>query len=64
MSAGVDEGRRPRKFVQICASRNDLFALDEDGNVHQYNFTARAWEELVASRAHDGIEHHEGGRRR
>jgi len=41
------------KFIQICASQNDLFALDEQGNVHQYNFTAEAWERLVASRSQE-----------
>jgi hypothetical protein len=41
------------KFIQICASQNDLFALDEQGSVHQYNFTAKAWEELVASRSQE-----------
>ena len=38
------------KLIQICASQNDLFALDEEGDIHQYNFTAKAWEKLVASR--------------
>ena len=64
MSARVEGGRRSGKFVQICASRNDLFALDEDGDVHQYNFTAKAWEELVAERSHDSPERDERGRRR
>jgi hypothetical protein len=39
------------KFMQICASRNDLFALDEDGNVYQYDFNAKTWVKLVASRS-------------
>lgn len=43
----------PSKFIQICASQNDLFALDEQGNVYQYNFTAKAWEKLVASRSQE-----------
>lgn len=64
MSARDENGRRSTKFVQICASRNDLFALDEDGDVHQYNFTAKAWEELVAERSHDAPERDERGRRR
>ena len=42
------------KFIQICASQNDLFALDEEGNIYQYNFNARAWLKLVASRSHEG----------
>ena len=42
------------KFIQICASQNDLFALDEEGNIYQYNFNAKTWEELVANRSHEG----------
>jgi len=41
----------PRKFIQICASQNDLFALDAEGNIYQYNFNAKAWAKLVASRS-------------
>jgi hypothetical protein len=41
------------KFIQICASQNDLFALDEQGSIHQYNFTAKAWVQLVASRSQE-----------
>ena len=41
-------------FVQICASQNDLFALDGQGNVYQYNFNATTWEKLAASRSHQG----------
>ncbi len=44
----------PAKFIQICASQNDLFALDEEGNICQYNFNAKTWIELVANRSHDG----------
>jgi hypothetical protein len=43
----------PTKFIQICASNNDLFALDNDGNVYQYNFNAKAWAQLVASRSYE-----------
>ena len=39
------------KFIQICASQNDLFALDDDGNIHQYNFNAKRWMKLLASRS-------------
>jgi hypothetical protein len=28
------------KLIQICASQNDLFGLDGDGVVYQYNFKA------------------------
>jgi hypothetical protein len=41
------------KFVQICASRDDLFALDEEGSVYQYNFNAKTWVKLVASRSYE-----------
>jgi hypothetical protein len=50
------EGQTAAKFIQICASQNDLFALDEQGNVYQYNFTAKAWEKLVASRSQESPE--------
>jgi hypothetical protein len=43
----------PLKFIQICASQNDLFALDEEGNIYQYNFNAKAWAKLVASRSYE-----------
>ncbi|HTO13521.1 MAG TPA: hypothetical protein VMQ51_18255 [Candidatus Binatia bacterium] len=64
MSSRGDGGHRGAKFVQICASRNDLFALDEDGDIHQYNFTEKAWEELVADRSAETPERDERGRRR
>lgn len=38
-------------FVQICASQDDLFALDDEGIVYQYNFQAQTWVKLVSSRA-------------
>jgi hypothetical protein len=44
----------PAKFIQICASQDDLFALDGEGNIHQYNFNAKTWVKLVASRSHEG----------
>ena len=44
-------GPTAARFRQICASQNDLFALDEGGGIHQYNFTAKSWEQLVASRS-------------
>ena len=30
-------------LIQICASHNDLFGLDSDGVVHQYNFSTNTW---------------------
>ena len=41
------------KFVQICASTNDLFALDEEGDVYQYHFNVKTWVKLVATRESD-----------
>jgi len=35
-------------FVQLCASQNDLFALDEGGEVYQYNFNTKTWLKLAA----------------
>lgn len=43
----------PAKFIQICASQDDLFALDEEGNIYQYNFSVKTWVKLVASRAYE-----------
>jgi hypothetical protein len=34
------------KLIQICASQNDLFGLDGDGVVYQYNFSSNAWTKL------------------
>ncbi|HET9489824.1 MAG TPA: hypothetical protein VFR64_08735 [Methylomirabilota bacterium] len=39
------------KFIQLCASHDDLFALDVDGNVYQYNFTTKTWIKLIPSRS-------------
>lgn len=41
------------KFIQICASQDDLFALDEEGKIYQYNFNVKAWMKLVASRTYE-----------
>jgi len=56
---------RPRgaRFTQICASQNDLFALDEDGHIHQYNFTAKSWEKLVGSRTPQSPDRSDRGTR-
>jgi hypothetical protein len=39
------------KFNQICTSQNDLFALDEEGEVYQYNFNTKKWVKLIPSRS-------------
>lgn len=36
-----------KRLVQICASHNDLFGLDEEGVVHQYDFNAKTWVKLA-----------------
>jgi hypothetical protein len=41
------------KLIQICASQNDLFALDEEGEVHQYDFKRKVWVKLAPGRAED-----------
>jgi hypothetical protein len=38
------------KLIQICASQNDLFALDDQGDVHQYNFKVKMWVKLIVDR--------------
>jgi len=54
MNSSNDEPQSLTKFIQICASQNDLFALDVQGNIYQYNFDATAWEKLAASRSLEG----------
>ena len=53
----------PAKFIQVCASQNDLFALDEEGSIYQYNFSAKTWGKLGASRSHEGPERGDHGKR-
>jgi hypothetical protein len=31
------------KLIQICASQNDLFGLDGEGVVYQFNFNTNSW---------------------
>ena len=38
------------RFIHICASQNDLFALDADGNIYQYHFNVKTWVRLSANR--------------
>jgi len=42
------------KLVQICASANDLFGLDADGMVYQYNFKTDKWMGLGHGRRDHG----------
>ena len=39
------------KPIQICASANDLFALDGEGVVYQYNFKTNTWVTLGHGRS-------------
>jgi hypothetical protein len=39
------------KLIQICASANDLFGLDGDGVVYQYNFSTNTWMTLGHGRS-------------
>jgi hypothetical protein len=41
------------KFIQICASQNDLFGLDDAGDVYQYNFNTKTWVQLSRERSPD-----------
>ena len=34
------------RFIQICASQNNLFALDNEGDVYQYHFNVKTWARL------------------
>ena len=43
------------KFIQLCASHDDLFALDGDGDVYQYNFTTKTWIKLIPSRSDENV---------
>lgn len=63
MKATAPEGNpRPKsKLIQICASQNDLFALDADGIVYQYDFKGRMWERLDERRAFNAFPPEEGG---
>jgi hypothetical protein len=48
------------KFIQICASQDDVFALDDQGDVYRYNFNLKAWGKLIADR-HSEEEMPRGG---
>jgi hypothetical protein len=39
------------KLIQLCASANDLFGLDGDGVVYQYNFNTNTWMPLGRGRS-------------
>ena len=39
------------KLIQLCASANDLFGLDDDGAVYQYNFNTNTWMKLGRGRS-------------
>jgi hypothetical protein len=45
------------RFVQLCASQNNLFALDEEGHVYQYHFNVRTWVKLAVTR---DLQHEDG----
>ncbi len=53
----------PAKFIQVCASQNDLFALDKEGSIYQYDFNAKTWVKLGAGRSHEGPERGDRGKR-
>jgi hypothetical protein len=39
------------QLIQICASQNDLFGLDGDGMVHQFNFNTNTWMSIGRGRS-------------
>ena len=39
------------RVIQICASQNDLFGLDGDGHVYQYNFNTNGWMRIGLGRS-------------
>lgn len=51
VSGGATTERYMTKLIQICASQNDLFGLDGDGMVHQYNFSTNTWMKLGRGRS-------------
>ena len=51
---GATTERDMAKLIQICASQNDLFGLDGDGLVHQYNFNTNTWMKLGRGRSGPG----------
>src|SRR5687767_15300428 len=53
MNPSPEETEGLAQFVQICASQNDLFALDGEGNVYKFNFNASTWEKLAARRSRE-----------
>src|SRR5687768_9289577 len=53
MNPSPEESEGLAQFVQICASQNDLFALDGEGNVYKFNFNASTWEKLAARRSRE-----------
>ena len=41
------------KLIQICASENDLFALDSDGVVYYHNSNTKSWMRLGCGKHDD-----------
>jgi hypothetical protein len=48
------QGTEMAKLMQICASANDLFGLDENGVAYQYNFKTNNWMRLGHGRRDQG----------
>lgn len=46
LGAGNETETSMSKLIQICASQNDLFALDAEGVVYHYNFNTNHWMRL------------------
>ena len=53
MSDRAETEKPMAKLIQICASENDLFGLDDDGVVYHYNFNTDSWMKLGRARRDD-----------
>jgi hypothetical protein len=53
MSDRAETEKLAAKLIQICASQNDLFGLDDDGIVYHYNFNTDSWMKLGRERRSD-----------
>jgi hypothetical protein len=51
LEPSADTEKPMGNLIQICASQNDLFGLDADGVVYQYNFHTNEWLELGRGRS-------------
>ena len=60
-AVSADTSGRMAKLIQICASTNDLFGLDDEGTVYHYNFNAESWVRLGRGSTSDSTGEREEG---